>query len=71
MKLSKQEKEIAESVERGDWRSVRGVIGNDGDMDIIGANWSGGYYPFKLLRLLRLTISIVLVFSSKRYEQKD
>ncbi len=25
MKLSKQEKEIAESVERGDWRSVRGV----------------------------------------------
>jgi predicted DNA binding CopG/RHH family protein len=25
MKLSKQEKEIVESVERGDWRSVRGV----------------------------------------------
>ena len=25
MKLSKQEKEIIESVERGDWRSVRGV----------------------------------------------
>ena len=25
MKLSKQEKEVAESVERGDWRSVRGV----------------------------------------------
>ena len=25
MKLSKQEKQIAESVERGDWRSVRGV----------------------------------------------
>ena len=25
MKFSKQEKEIAESVERGDWRSVRGV----------------------------------------------
>lgn len=25
MKLSKQEKEIIESVERGDWQSVRGV----------------------------------------------
>ena len=25
MKLSKQEKDIVESVERGDWRSVRGV----------------------------------------------
>jgi len=25
MKLSKQEKEIVESVERGDWHSVRGV----------------------------------------------
>jgi predicted DNA binding CopG/RHH family protein len=25
MKLNKQEKEIVESVERGDWRSVRGV----------------------------------------------
>jgi predicted DNA binding CopG/RHH family protein len=25
MKLSKQEKQIVESVERGDWRSVRGV----------------------------------------------
>jgi predicted DNA binding CopG/RHH family protein len=25
MKLNKQEKEIIESVERGDWRSVRGV----------------------------------------------
>ena len=25
MKLSKQEKQITESVERGDWRSVRGV----------------------------------------------
>jgi len=25
MKLSKQEKKIVESVERGDWRSVRGV----------------------------------------------
>jgi len=25
MKLNKQEKQIAESVERGDWRSVRGV----------------------------------------------
>ena len=25
MKLSKQEKEIVESVERGEWRSVRGV----------------------------------------------
>ncbi|MFQ6036046.1 MAG: antitoxin [Sedimentisphaerales bacterium] len=25
MKLSKQEKEIVESVERGDWRSVRGL----------------------------------------------
>ncbi|HUU17094.1 MAG TPA: hypothetical protein VMW72_08100 [Sedimentisphaerales bacterium] len=25
MKLSKQEKEIVESVERGDWRSVHGV----------------------------------------------
>lgn len=25
MKLSKREKEIVESVERGDWRSVRGV----------------------------------------------
>jgi predicted DNA binding CopG/RHH family protein len=25
MKLSKQEKQIVESVERGDWRSIRGV----------------------------------------------
>lgn len=25
MKLNKQEKEITESIERGDWRSVRGV----------------------------------------------
>jgi predicted DNA binding CopG/RHH family protein len=25
MKLSKQEKQLVESVERGDWRSVRGV----------------------------------------------
>jgi len=25
MRLSKQEKEIVESVERGDWRSVRGI----------------------------------------------
>lgn len=25
MKLSKQEKEIVKSVERGDWRSIRGV----------------------------------------------
>jgi hypothetical protein len=23
-------------------------IGNDGDMDIIGANWSGGYQPIEM-----------------------
>ncbi|MFH1718766.1 MAG: hypothetical protein ABIF19_15530, partial [Planctomycetota bacterium] len=23
-------------------------VGNDGDMDIIGANWSGGYQPVEM-----------------------